>query len=48
MVLGYPTSTSFPGVDGWSTDPWVLGRHMASLFNEEKNEVNKVDLTGSS
>ena len=27
MVLGYPTSTSFPRVDGWSTNPRVLGRH---------------------
>ena len=27
MVSGYLTSTSFPRVDGWSTDPRVLGRH---------------------
>ena len=27
MVLGYPTSTSFPRVDAWSMDPWVLRRH---------------------
>ena len=27
MVSGYPTSTSFPRVDDWSTDPWVLGCH---------------------
>ena len=32
MVLGYPTSASFPRVDGWSTNPWVLGRH--SLVSE--------------
>ena len=25
MVSSYPTSTSFPQVDGWSTDPRVLG-----------------------
>ena len=24
-VLGHPISTSFPQVDGWSTDPWVWG-----------------------
>ena len=27
VVLGYPTSTSLPRVDGLSTDPQVLGRH---------------------
>ena len=27
MVSVYPTSTSFSRVDGWSTDPRVLGRH---------------------
>ena len=27
VVSGYLTSTSFPLVDGWSTNPWVLGRH---------------------
>ena len=30
MVLGYPTSTSFPRVDGWSMDPRVLGCHISS------------------
>ena len=28
MVSGYPTSTNIPQVDGLSTDPPVLGRHM--------------------
>ena len=27
VVSGHPISTSFPQVDGWSTDPRVLGRH---------------------
>ena len=27
VVSGYLTYTSFPWVDGWSMDPWVLGRH---------------------
>ena len=26
-VSGHPISTSFPQVDNWSTNPWVLGRH---------------------
>ena len=30
MVLGNPTSTSIPQVDGLSTDPLVLGRHTIS------------------
>ena len=28
MVSGYPTSISFPWVDGWSMDPRVLGSHI--------------------
>ena len=35
MVSGYPKFTSFPQVDGWSTNPRVLGRHIIfslSLF----------------
>ena len=27
MVSGYLTSTSFPLVDDWSSEPWVLGHH---------------------
>ena len=27
-VSGHPISTSFLQVDGWSTDPRVLGRHI--------------------
>ena len=27
-VLGHPIPTSFSQVDGWSTDPRVLGRHI--------------------
>ena len=26
-VSRHPISTSFPQVDGWSTDPQVLGHH---------------------
>ena len=40
VVLGHPISMSFLRVDGWSTDPRVLGRHtmsqlvsMASMFS---------------
>ena len=32
MVSGYPTSTSFPRVDGWSIDPRVLGHHKVTSF----------------
>ena len=32
MVSGYPTSTSFARVDGWSTDTWVLGGHKVSTL----------------
>ena len=32
MVSGYPTSTSFLRVDGWSTDPQVLGCHTNNHF----------------
>ena len=35
MVSGNPTSTSIPGVDGLSTDPPVLGRHMEVKTLEE-------------
>ena len=31
MVSGYLTSTSFPWVDSWSTDPRVLRRHNNGL-----------------
>ena len=31
MVLGYPTSTNLPWVDGLSTDPRDLGRHNGDL-----------------
>ena len=31
VVSGYPTSTSFSWIDGWSTDPRVLGRHKDSI-----------------
>ena len=31
MVSGYPTFTSISRVNGLSTDPWVLGRHMNDL-----------------
>ena len=31
MVSDYLTSTSFSWVDGWSTDPRVLGRHSSGL-----------------
>ena len=31
MVLGYPTSISFLLVNGWSTDPRVLGHHSVLL-----------------
>ena len=33
-ILGHLISTSFPQVDGWSTDPRVLGRH--SLVSEPR------------
>ena len=34
MVPGYPTSTSFSRVDGWSTDPRVLGRHRYIIIQD--------------
>ena len=33
VVSSYPTSTSLPRVDGLSTDPQVLGRHIIPLFS---------------
>ena len=33
VVSGHPISTSFPQVEGWSTDPRVLGRHNMFLQN---------------
>ena len=33
MVSSYPIFTSFPRVDGWSTDPQVLGRHKTNKFS---------------
>ena len=30
-VLGHLISTSFPQVDGWSTNPRILGHHMGSM-----------------
>ena len=27
VVSNYPKSIGIPRVDGWSTDPWVLGHH---------------------
>ena len=37
MVSGYSTSTSFLRVDGWSTDPRVLGRHIT--YDEESKTI---------
>ena len=36
MVLGYPTSTGFPRVDSWLTDPRVLGSHK---YDEHQFEI---------
>ena len=35
MVSGYSTSTNLPRVDGLSTDPRDLGRHIRGLRDEE-------------
>ena len=40
MVSGYPTSTIFPRVDGWLTDPQVLGRHNFYLFSWSHNDMS--------
>ena len=43
MVSGYPISTSFSQVDGWSTDPQILGCH--NLVSEPRF-VNTYGLIG--
>ena len=44
MVSGYPTSTSFPLVDGLSTDPRVLGRHNNNLKKSCIIRISKTSL----
>ena len=39
VVPGHPISMSFPQVDDWSTDPWVLGHH--SLVSELKYTITR-------
>ena len=44
MISGYPISISFPLVDGWSTDPRVLGCHIIKgAGNGEKIFCDKID-----
>ena len=37
-ISGHPISMNFPHVDGWSMDPWVLGRH--NLVSELRYTTN--------
>ena len=38
-VSGHPISTIFPHVDGWSTDPRVLGASHLTKYQTFENEI---------